>query len=193
MTGDVRTSGNFPIKVDCVNKLDPDLPGNLGMTLAPGVKDDSSSGFRWERDVHEDVRVLREEHGTELLVSLMECYEYEKYGMHGFFQEAKEIGIRVIHAPILDVGVPKAWEENMYVGLILDLKAALEAGKTVVVHCRGGLGRTGMVAASVLVAFGYDAIKAIETVREARDSRMVETREQEEYVREFARSQKWNR
>ena len=55
---------------------------------------------------------------------------------------------------------------------------------TVVVHCRGGLGRSGMFAASVLVALGRPARKAIEAVREAREG-TIETPDQEDRVRWF--------
>ena len=60
----------------------------------------------------------------------------------------------------------------------------LEKGETVVVHCRGGLGRSGMFAASVLVALGRPARKAIEAVREAREG-TIETPDQEDRVRWF--------
>ncbi len=66
----------------------------------------------------------------------------------------------------------------------------LGEGKTVV-HCRGGLGRTGTVAASVLVALGHDdPDEAIRLVRSVRSERAVETPEREEYVRRFARERR---
>ncbi|CAN5345025.1 hypothetical protein BH24ACT19_BH24ACT19_17720 [soil metagenome] len=56
--------------------------------------------------------------------------------------------------------------------------------KTVVVHCRGGLGRSGMFAASVLVVLGRPAGEAIKVVREAREG-AIETPDQEDRVRWF--------
>ena len=53
------------------------------------------------------------------------------------------------------------------------------------VHCRGGLGRTGTVAACVLVALGdHSADKAIDAIRQARKG-TIQTDEQEEFVRRF--------
>jgi len=54
-------------------------------------------------------------------------------------------------------------------------------GQSIVVHCRGGLGRTGMVAARLLVELGEKPVTALQRVRAARPG-AVETVEQEEYV-----------
>jgi protein-tyrosine phosphatase len=54
-------------------------------------------------------------------------------------------------------------------------------GETVVVHCRGGLGRSGTIAACVLVARGRAPREAIHLVRNARPG-AVEVADQEEFV-----------
>ena len=53
-----------------------------------------------------------------------------------------------------------------------------------VVHCKGGLGRAGTVAALMLVELGMAPDEAIRTVRAARKG-AIETREQERYIREW--------
>lgn len=187
MHGEKRTSDTHPIRVDFIPHEALGLPGKLGMTFAPGMKD-----FDWERDAAKDLRRLKEECGADVLVSLMEDFEYgdERYDMGGLdaFRDAVEAaGIEFRHFPILDVDVPRPEQDEEYAGYIGGVVSDLEAGKTIVAHCRGGIGRTGTVAASVLVGVGHEPDEAIAIVREARSPRMLEVEWQEEYVREFAK------
>lgn len=190
---DVRTSESHPIYADFLPDDALGLPGRLGMTFAPGMKAHSYNGFRWERDVEADLRELRERSGTDVLVSLMEEFEYgdDRYRMGGLgaFREAVEAArIEFRPFPVRDTDVPRPEQNEEWADLVEGIISDLRHGKTVVAHCRGGIGRTGTVAASVLVGLGHDPENAIRTVREARSRRMLEFRAQEEYVREFARA-----
>ena len=62
-----------------------------------------------------------------------------------------------------------------------EIKGSLSAGERVLLHCRGGLGRAGTVAARILVEFGYAPDVAIEEVRRARPG-SIENSVQERYV-----------
>ena len=57
---------------------------------------------------------------------------------------------------------------------LLALLARLRDGESIVLHCKGGLGRTGMVAARLLVELGCMPEEAIVAVRQAR-SGTIET------------------
>ncbi|MBV9454068.1 MAG: cyclin-dependent kinase inhibitor 3 family protein [Rubrobacter sp.] len=160
-----------------------ELPGRLGLTFAPGKKTDETGG-RWERDLETDLQRLRQEYGVEALVSLRERAEYSDLRIPKFFQKAEEMDMDALHLPIPDYGVPSAPEEDKYRPLIEDLAGQLEEGQTVVVHCRGGLGQRGLVAASVLVSLGHPSGEAIRIVREAREG-ALETPDQEDRVRWF--------
>ena len=175
-----KTSESDPIRVDFLPREETGLPGRLGMTFAPGKKSEGADGA-WDRDLATDLKRLAEEYRVEVLVSLMEHTEYSYLKVPDLLQKAEEQGMEVIHLPIPDGRVPADSEADRYVPLVEDVAERLEKGQTVVIHCRGGQGRSGMVAASVLVTLGHPAVKALEIVRETRKG-AVETPEQEDRV-----------
>ena len=67
--------------------------------------------------------------------------------------------------PIVDYGVPK--EREAYRRLILQVVDSLRAGTNVLAHCGAGIGRTGTLAACVLVVLGVPVAEALETVHAA--------------------------
>ena len=177
----MRTSESHPIRVDFVGQETLGLPGRLGMTICPGVKDPG----RWYRDLGTDLDQLRRRHHADVLITLLEREEFERYGVPDLLERSREVGLEVVHFPITDVSTPRKAQSEEYAAFVQHIVDLLRGDKTVVVHCRGGLGRTGTVAASVLVALGHTADEAIDSVRRIRSERAVETREQEEYVRRF--------
>lgn len=183
----VRTSETHPIYVDFVAEEHTKAPGRLGMTFAPGMKAPGMHG-RWERDLTADLRVLREEYGADMLVSVIEEHEYSGYGIPELFEQDSMEGIEVARFAIEDMNVPREAEADEYEALVQKIVDHMREGKNVVVHCRGGLGRTGTVAACVLVALGnHSPDEAIEAVRAARNG-TVQTRDQEDFVRRFTES-----
>lgn len=180
----VMTSETHPIYADFVPEEHTKVSGRLGMTFAPGMKTPGQRG-RWARDLEADLRVLREEYGADTLVSVMEEHEYGGYGIPELFERDRVGGLEVLRFAIEDMNVPREAEAEEYEELIRNVVDRMREGKNVIVHCRGGLGRTGMVAACVLVALGdHSADEAIDAVRASRKG-TVQTEEQEEFVRRF--------
>ena len=178
------TSETHPIYADFVPEEHTKVPGRLGMTFAPGMKTPGRRG-RWDRDLETDLRVLREEYGADVLVSVIEEHEYGGYGIPELFERDRVEGIEVIRFAIEDMNVPREAEVQEYEELIRGIVERMRDGKNVIVHCRGGLGRTGTVAACVLVTLGdHSADEAIDAVRVARKG-TVQTSDQEEFVRRF--------
>lgn len=62
----------------------------------------------------------------------------------------------------------------------------LRQGKGVAIHCRQGVGRAGMIAASLLVEQGVPPAEAIRRVSAARGIQIPETPEQRLWIEDFA-------
>jgi protein-tyrosine phosphatase len=91
---------------------------------------------------------------------------------------------RVVRYPIVDLGVPG--DRASFADLVDEIAADVRAGRTVVVSCLAGYGRTGMTVACALIAAGLGAGEAIELVRATRPG-TIETDEQLEFVRTWRR------
>ena len=174
-----RTSATHPIRVDFLPREILGLDGRLGMTFAPGKKAQGIDG-RWDRDLTVDLARLRQAFATDVLVSLIEEHEFEQLDIRRLPAASEDAGILLDRFPIPDGGVPAAPAE--FAVLVERTVRCLRAGKTVVVHCRGGLGRTGLLAAACLRFLGVEAVRAIEVVRAARPG-TVENATQEAFVR----------
>jgi len=93
-----------------------------------------------------------------------------------------DVGIDMLRLPIPDGGVPANGEEARE--LVRAIRIRLEAGDNVVIACRGGLGRTGMIAACTLIGAGLPAGESIDAVHAARHG-TIETDAQEAFVVSF--------
>jgi protein-tyrosine phosphatase len=62
----------------------------------------------------------------------------------------------------------------------------LAAGRNVGLHCRQSIGRSGMIAAALLVMSGFEPLEAIACVTNARGLPVPETEAQREWVIELA-------
>ena len=172
----------MPIRVDFLPDASHGLPGRVGLTFAPGKRD----GDRWARDLTTDLDRLRLHYGTDVLVSLVEDFEYELLQIASVVPEATARGIRVRRFPIVDGHAPRPDEMHAFLGLLHEIERAAASGEVVVIHCRGGLGRAGTVAAAFLVLRGHTPHDAVAAVRATRSPSAVETRAQEEWIARVA-------
>ncbi|WP_407540064.1 dual specificity protein phosphatase family protein [Deinococcus radiomollis] len=152
--------------------LTPLWPGRLGLTIAPGKKGVSFEGNLHDRDLSADMTQLGTD-GVTQLVNLMEAHEEVSWQMHGYDAQAAQAGLKLRRFPVADVKVPT--DPAAFAALVEEIYADLHAGETVVAHCLGGLGRSGMLVACLLVRSGeFTAEGAIQFVRSKRSLRAVE-------------------
>ena len=170
----MRTSTTHPIKVDWVSE-------NIGITFAPGKKARSVFGSPWHRDLSLDLDRLREVHEVDMLVSLIEDKELEKYSISNLVKECANRGIAIHRSPVIDGSIPRPGQAEAIVSNVL---RELSEGKKVVFHCRGGLGRAGTLCACTLKALGMSSFEAIKATRKARPG-AIENMSQEMFVKNF--------
>ena len=171
----VLTSLTDPLRVDW---LTVPGPGRVGLTIAPGKR-----SARWHRDLEADLAVLAG-HDVQHLLTLIEDHELVSVQIPDLVPAAARLGIDVERLPIVDVHVPGSVAEVR--ALCLRLRARMEAGRATVIHCMGGLGRTGTIAGCLLVSCGVPLDDVFARLRAARGPSCPETEAQRSFIRDFA-------
>jgi protein-tyrosine phosphatase len=175
----IRTSETHPLRIDTV---DPGAGrGRIGITFAPGKHDRFAVGGPWARDIAEDLDAIVE-WKARAVVTLIEPHEMSRLCITNLGAEIQRRGMVWLHLPIRDVSTPSVEFEAEWPAHSKRLRALLDAGENVVVHCRGGLGRAGMISARLLLESGVEPEAAIGRVRAARPG-AIETSQQAEWVR----------
>jgi protein-tyrosine phosphatase len=116
----------------------------------------------------------------DVVISLLENDEAAQLELLDESKAAEANGIRFISFPISDRGVPASVPASL--SLIASVSTELDQGKNVAVHCRQGIGRSGLIAAGILVNSGIDPHQAIKIVSDARGLTIPETTEQRLWV-----------
>lgn len=175
-------SANTPIYIDWIVARPPQWPGRLGLTIAPG-KQGTLDGKTHRRDLQTDLQAIQHA-GADLLVNLMEPHEMRAWQMHNYHAEAARLGLSVTHSPIRDVNTPD--NLSTFSALVQDLYARVQRGETIVVHCLGGLGRSGTLAACLLVKDGLNAQDAMQLVKKCRPGAIQG--QQDKFVETYAQT-----
>ncbi len=153
--------------------LDGPWRGRLALAARP-------RGGDWLRD---DVANWKRA-GIDTVLSLLTPDEEKDLDLRGEAAQAKSQGMEFDSFPIPDRQTPKS--EAKLTGLLEKVNRTLTEGKNVVVHCRQGIGRSGLVAACLLVRCGMSPGAAVELVSGARGESVPETSEQRNWIDHYA-------
>lgn len=107
----------------------------------------------------EDIRSWRNK-GIKAVVILAEAHEISRYwtDVSYYFEVLKNNNLEFLHSPIKDFHAPSLEQlEN----IIVWINHKIATGRPVVVHCHGGIGRTGTILAAYLVEDGLTPDNAI--------------------------------
>lgn len=175
----MRTSQSHPLQIAQV-RASP-AHGHIGITLCPGKHDPYALTGAWARDLAADLGVIAA-WGARLVLTLVETRELVMLRVPGLGAEVERLGMAWRHLPIADHSVPTDAFEAQWLTHGAEIRALLEGGANVLVHCKGGLGRAGMIGARLLVELGMEPDLAIQQVRRVRKG-AIETPSQLALVR----------
>ena len=132
----------------------------------------------------EDEIVSYKKSGVDVVVSLLEQSEIHELEIEkeGFW--CGEKGIIFLNFPIVDRQTPKSFAKTLE--LVENLQKFIEAGKKIAIHCRQGIGRASVIAASILLLHEYTAENAFEKIIEARGCQVPDTQDQIDWVKSFS-------
>jgi hypothetical protein len=160
-----RTSQTHPLQIAEV-RASPSH-GRIGITLCPGKHDNAAATGTWARDLSADLDVIAA-WGARLVLTLNEPEELAALKVPHLGEEVRRRGLDWRHLPIRDYSIPDEAFEKQWETHGRDIRAILRGGGDVLVQCKGGLGRAGMIAARLLVELGMAPQEAIREVRRAR-------------------------
>jgi protein-tyrosine phosphatase len=124
--------------------------------------------------------------GFDVVVSLLTPEEVDEMDLQQEARFCQLNQIEFVSFPIVDRSVPPSRTDALR--LVERLDAALAHGKRINIHCRQGIGRSGLIAASLLVVRGLPPQVAVQKVSYARHTPVPETPEQREWIDALASS-----
>ena len=130
--------------------------------------------------LYEQFRALRS-NGVEVMVSLQPAAERQAAGFEGEPAAAVRAGVEFHEVPVVDFGVPDRAEAAPVIELLCD---RIRAGRHVVLHCAGGIGRSSVLAGAILVRLGVPAAGVWRIIGDARGCEVPETDEQRAWLRD---------
>ncbi len=114
------------------------------------------------------------------VLSLLESSEQNTLGLKDEKNLCEKNNIKFISYPIQDRGLPPSVQE--FSQLTKAIYKEVVEGANTVIHCRAGIGRTGMVAAGVLLHTQLEATEAFQRISKARGIQVPDTEQQFDWV-----------
>jgi len=144
--------------------------GYLAVMEYPGLREDAATAFEAIAG-----------QGIEHVVSLLEPAESAMLGLAEERAMVQAASMSFESFPIEDMGLPASVDD--FARLSYRIYRRVESGGSTLIHCRGGLGRSGLLAAAVLLHGGGDVADAFAQVSRGRGQRVPETAQQAQWLR----------
>lgn len=120
--------------------------------------------------------------GITKVVSLLEVHEAFELGLEKEGIALQRQGIEFLNFPIKDRGLPQLTPLK---DLVDTLYSEVCRGQRLAIHCRAGIGRTGVLTSCILIKDKYTAQTAIDMVSAARGVGIPDTQEQYDLICDY--------
>ncbi len=131
--------------------------GSLALTSMPGRTGD----YQGDLDMIADWQ-------PGLVISMATEIEMIMDGARDFGRDVQSRASRWVHLPVDDFGVPSAEIRERWTAVSASARQALSGGGRILVHCKGGCGRSGMIVLRLMVECGESPDTALTRLRNLR-------------------------
>ncbi len=173
-----KTSASNPLRIATIQAGSGG--GAIGITFAPGKQQADALTGAHRRDLGADLDAIATWNAA-VVVTLVEQHELETLGIANLGAEVRRRHMEWHHWPIQDYGTPDAAFAEAWPARSAALRSLLACGGRILIHCKGGLGRAGVIAARLLIETGRAPADAIAALRAVRPGAM-ETEAQKRWV-----------
>ena len=118
------------------------------------------------------------------LISMLERHETHELGLLKEQQICEKHEIDFINFPVKDVSVPNS--QNDFIDLTKKLFNEIQSGKSIVIHCRMGIGRSSVLASAIMIKFGIEKTGVFEVIANHRKLKVPDTDEQKDWIDKVA-------
>jgi protein-tyrosine phosphatase len=133
----------------------------------------------------DDLRVLKQS-GVDVIVSALTAAETEELGLSAEAEGCANNGLLFLSFPIEDRSLPAhSAQFELFVNQVLE---HVRSGKSVVIHCRAGIGRSSVIAACLLTKIGLSPDRAFQAIEQARGCPVPDTPGQRKWVENYSAS-----
>ncbi|MGF1703799.1 phosphatase [Photobacterium makurazakiensis] len=132
--------------------------GKLLLTPCPGTK---------EASLQESLLELKAAGATAVFTAL-EPTDLPNDGLTKLAEACQELGMKWYHLPIEDDCAPGASFDANWAEANKAAQALLDKGDSLVIHCMGGSGRTGLIAARIMLSRGAELQSTITQIQALR-------------------------
>ena len=120
--------------------------------------------------------------GVRAAVSMLEDHENAELGLGNQAHACQKAGITFTSFPIADRDIPESRSSAISLA-----GSIAKSGLPTVIHCRAGIGRSSLMAATVLCELGMSPDNALQEISRARGLQVPDTQKQRDWILSLGR------